>query len=140
VPETVSDASSLADQLHQALSAANLDAFGSLLAGDVRSGPPDVPAPPCRRREQVLAWYGRAREAGASAEVIETLVIGDQIVVGLRVQGLPRAEPGEAEIERWQVFTVRNGEIADIVGFPGRQEAVDRARGVPSSVEQERSR
>ncbi len=131
--QALGDPSSLLDQLRDALSTADFDAFGSLLADDVRWGPPDVPAPPCRRREHVLAWYRRAHDAGASAEVTETLVVDDQIVVGLRVRGLPGATPSEGEVERWQVFTVRDGQIADIVGFPDRREALDRARGAPSA-------
>lgn len=140
MPQALSDTSSLADRLQQALATADFDALGSLLADDVRWGPPDVPAPPCRRREHVIAWYARAHEAGASAEVIETLVFGDEIVVGLRVHGLPGDRPDNGETDRWQVFSVRNGEVVDIVGFPHRQEALDRARGLRSSNKDEPAR
>jgi hypothetical protein len=39
-----------------ALESADLAAFADLLHPDVQWGPPGDPAPPCRNRDQVLAW------------------------------------------------------------------------------------
>ena len=112
----------LAGQVRSALEAADLDAYADLLDGGVRWGAPGDPAPQCRSKAQVLAWYRRGREAGTRARVVETVVAGDKILVGLKVART--ATPGDrAESDRWQVLTVRDGRIADITGFDDRREA-----------------
>ncbi len=124
MPENSDDPLPLLDRLREALISGNLESLGSLLADDVRWGPPDVSSPPCKRRDDVLSWYKRAQDAGASAEVIDIVELGSQIVVGLKV----RRAPGDTVKERWQIYTVRNGAISDIVGFEDRESAIDRAR------------
>jgi RimJ/RimL family protein N-acetyltransferase len=112
----------LAGQVKLALEAADLDAYAELLDPRVRWGPPGDPAPPCQNRAQVLAWYRHGREADTRARVTETLVSGDQILVGLAVTGRPAADTG-GEADRWQVLTVRDGRVAAIAGFDDRDEA-----------------
>jgi hypothetical protein len=60
-------------------------------------------------------------------------VTGDRIVVGLTVVG---NQAGDDEIEsvreRWQVLTVRDGRVIDIVGFDDRADAAARA-GLPAA-------
>ncbi|MGD0054623.1 MAG: nuclear transport factor 2 family protein [Acidimicrobiales bacterium] len=117
-----------ANRLKIALEGADVDAFAQLLDPNVRWGPPDAPSPPCRNKEQVLSWYRSAASEGARAQVVEMDVIGDRVVVELLVQraakGTPRGEPSP----RWQVYTLRDGLIVDIVGFDTRSEANERAR------------
>ncbi len=112
----------LAARIRSALEAADLDAYADLLDRGVRWGPPGDPVPPCRSRAQVLAWYRRGRDAGTRARVIETVVTGDKILVGLKVArtAVPDAR---GESDRWQVLTVRDGQITDIAGFDDRDEA-----------------
>jgi RimJ/RimL family protein N-acetyltransferase len=110
----------LAGQIRQALEAADLDSYAYLLDRAVRWGAPGDPVPPCRSREQVLAWYRRARDSGTRTRVTDTLVAGDKILVGLEVTS---AGSGAGEMTRWQVLTVRGGRITAINGFAGRSEA-----------------
>lgn len=121
----------LAAQVRGALEAANLDAYAELLGRDVRWGPPGDPVPPCRSRAQVLAWYQRGRETGTRARVIETVVAGDKILVGLKVSRTAAPDAG-AESDRWQVLTVRDGQITDITGFGDRGEAAAWAGLLPA--------
>lgn len=113
----------LAEQVRQALEAADLDAYSDLLDDGVRWGPPGDPVPPCRSRAQVLAWYRRSREAGVRTRVTETQVVGDKILVSLRVAGPADATSPSPEADRWQVLTVRSGRVAEIVGFGDRDDA-----------------
>jgi ketosteroid isomerase-like protein len=125
--DQLSAAERMAQQVAAALAAADLSAFSDLLDPRVRWGAPDDPSPSCQSRSQVLAWYQRGRDAGARAAVCETVATGDRILVGLRVADLqsPREPAGEAN--RWQVLSVRDGRIVDIVGFDERSDAAARA-------------
>jgi RimJ/RimL family protein N-acetyltransferase len=116
----------VAQQVRTAWEAADLAAISDLLDHEVHWGAPGDPSPSCQNRDQVLSWW-RGREAGVHARVSETVVLGDRILVGLRLAG--RAAGGEAE--RWQVLTVREGRVVDIVGFDERSEAVAHAGLVP---------
>lgn len=115
----------VAARISAAYAAGDLDAFSELLDPDVRWGGPDDPAPACRSRADVLAWYRRGRDGGGRAEVIETTVVGGAVVVGLRVAGWPAQDGGAGE--RWQVLQLRAGRVVDIVGYPTRAEATARA-------------
>lgn len=113
----------LARQVRFALESADLSAFADLLHPGVQWGPPGHPAPPCRNREQVLAWYRRGHDSGARAKVTEVVVVGDHLLVGLVVQGTGEARQRGGQATRWQVLTVRDGRTARIVGFEQRSEA-----------------
>lgn len=115
----------LAEQVAGALEAADLSAYRELLHPDVRWGAPDAKRPSCRNRDQVLAWYQRGRESGVRASVTEVEVLGDRLLVGLTVRGGQGDDEGGAP--RWQVLTVSDGRVVDIVGFDDRAEAVARA-------------
>ncbi len=121
----------LAAQVRSALEGADLDAYADLLDPDVRWGPPGHPVPPCRSRAQVLAAYRRGREANTRARVIETVVAGDKILVGLKV-ARTATRPAGATSDRWQVLMVRDGHIIDIAGFGDRDEAASWAGLVPA--------
>jgi hypothetical protein len=112
----------LAGQVRQALEAADFNAYADLLDRGVRWGPPGDPVPSCRSREQVLAWYQRARDSGTRARVTETVVAGHKILVGLKLAGRPDVAE-TAETDRWQVLTVGGGRITSITGFVEREEA-----------------
>jgi ketosteroid isomerase-like protein len=117
----------LAAQVRLALDAADLEAFEELLDPDVTWGAPDARRPTCRNRAQVLRWYQRGRESGVRAKVSDVVVVGQKLLVGLTVRGSESAQDGGGAAPRWQVLTVRNGRVVDIVGFDDRSEAVDRA-------------
>jgi hypothetical protein len=117
---------SLAQQVRVALESADLSVFSRLLDPNVHWGAPDDPAPSCQNREQVLAWYQRGRDAGVRARVTEVAVLGVQtILAGLVVTGHQVGD--SSEVERWQLLTVRNGRVVDIVAYNDRAEAVARA-------------
>ena len=118
----------VARQVRVALESADLEAFAQLLDPQVRWGPPGARPPPCRNRDQVLAWYRRGRQAGARAKVTEVVVEGDRIVVGLAVGNAAADGDGGGEVPRWQVLAVRAGRVVDIVGFEDREEALSHAR------------
>jgi len=113
----------LALQVKLALESADLSAYAELLDPDVRWGPPGDPSPPCQNRGQVMAWYQRGKSAGTRASVTEVTVIGDRLLVGLLVMGARDAGPRSRLSSRWQVLTVSDGRINDIVGFESREEA-----------------
>lgn len=126
-------AEGIVERVRVALESADLDAIGELLDPDVRWGAPDDPEPSCQNREQVLAWYRRGRQAGVRAQVTETAVHGDKILVGLRVTGRPEADDAGVEPNRWQVLTVGHRGIFEICGFDERGDAAERAGGPTES-------
>lgn len=110
----------LAEKVRVALESADLDGYQELLAPDVHWGPPDSPGWGCRNRNEVLSWYKKARDTGMRARVTEVVAGTDCLLVGLEVSG-------REESLRWQVLRIRDGLIADIVGFDSRDEAAARA-------------
>jgi SnoaL-like domain len=113
----------IADQVRGALESADLAAYAHLLDPDVRWGAAGDRTFGCQNRSQVLSWYQRGHDAGVRAEVTETVVSGDRILVGLRVAGRDDAD----DPYRWQVLTVRDGLVVDIAGYDNRTDAADAA-------------
>lgn len=113
----------LARRVRVALETADLAAFSELLDANVRWGPPGDASPPCQNREQVLAWYERAKASGASATVSEITVVGDQLLVSLAVGGTEKSQKRGDQATRWQLLSVRDGLVSEIVGFDRRDEA-----------------
>jgi ketosteroid isomerase-like protein len=110
--------------VRNALAAEDLSAFTELLDPDVTWGAPGAHNPSCKNRNQVLAWYQRGRDAGVRGSVYDVEVLGDQLLVSMRVRGTENArERGEAAL-RFQVLTVRSGKVVDIVGFDDKTEAL----------------
>jgi ketosteroid isomerase-like protein len=107
----------------RALQEGDLGAMSALLAHDVRWGAPEQSVPTCTNKSQVLRWYESAQLAGVSADVVETLVLGKNILLGLRVRGNPRATSELTPNVRWQVMSVEEGKIAEIRGYESRDEA-----------------
>jgi hypothetical protein len=120
-------AATLATRIKAALQSDDPDAFGDLLTADARWGAPDDPDSGCHNRGEVLSWYKAARDLGMRAEVTEAVVGDGKLLVGVRISGPPAAGEGRDTVERWQVMTVRNDQVADIRGFEDRTEAARRA-------------
>jgi hypothetical protein len=115
----------IAGQVKAALQTADLSGYRELLDPSVTWGAPDDTKPSCRNRDQVLAWYRRGRAKGVRAEVSETAVVGDKILVGLSVSGdQPSSESDQTQ--RWQILTVKDGLVVDIRGFEERDTAISR--------------
>jgi ketosteroid isomerase-like protein len=127
VPTDPAATREIAERVRSALESSDLTAFRELLAPDARWGPPDDAQYGCHNRDEVLAWYTRGRDAGVRATVTEVVVGADKLLVGLRVSGNPAASAQDGAADRWQVLTLRGGQVADIRGFDDRDEAADRA-------------
>lgn len=123
--EPVDVMKSIANQVGIALETADLTAFSDLLDPDVHWGPLGAEPPTCQNRNQVLSWYRRGKEAGVRAQVVETEVVGDNVVVTLKVTNTK--SPESMGNLRWQVLTVSGGRVVNIVGFDVRGEAVAHA-------------
>ncbi len=127
MPEKTNSAQNIAQQVSAALNGADLSAFAELLDPNVHWGPPGVSPATCQNRNQVIAWYEQARKSGRRAQVTEIEVMGDRILVEMLVSDNRAGQDGGAA-RRWQVLTVANGRIVDIVGFDERGLAVARAK------------
>lgn len=113
----------LGRQVKLALESADLSAYRDLLDPNVRWGPPGGASQPCQNRDQVLAWYQRGREAGTTATVSDLTVEGDHLLVRLVVRGLKESHDQRGQSLRWQLLTVHDGRVCDIVGFESREDA-----------------
>lgn len=107
----------LAEEVRKAMVAGDVSAFAALLDPDVTWGAPGARNPTCQNRRQVLRWYGRARESGVQGSLFDVEVTGDRLLVSLRVRGTDGARERGGTALRYQVLTVRDGRIVDIVGF-----------------------
>lgn len=117
----------LAAMVRGALQSADLDAYRELLDPDVTWGAPDDDRWGCHGRREVLDWYRQGRARGVRADVVETVVLRDKILVGLKVRSSSETDEGDAS-DRWQVLTVVDGRVKDIRGFEDRDEALARMR------------
>lgn len=61
------------------------------------------------------------------AQVVETELYGEKILVGLQVTGRAASGAPDAGANRWQVLTVGRRGIVEIVGFDDRGDALDSA-------------
>lgn len=120
----------IAEIVRTALDAADLGAFADLLDPDVTWGAPGDPSPPCRNRNQVLAWYRQGRTDGRRAHVVDITCHKDKILVTMTVTD--RRQPTVAtEHQSWQVLTVAGGRVVDIRGYDDKDEAAA-AAGIPT--------
>lgn len=115
----------VARQLRLAFELGDMELFGALLAPNVTWGPPGDPSPPCQTKSQVLAWYQRGADSGTRAKVQEIKIVGNRLLVGLVVSGTPQAKEMGGRTPRWQVLTIEDSLIVDIVGFMRRSEAIE---------------
>ena len=114
----------LAVQVRKALAAEDVSAFAELLDPNVTWGAPGARTPTCQNRNQVLSWYERAQKGGVRGSVFDIDVLGDRLLVSLRVQGTDGARERGGTTLRFQVLTVRDGRIVDIVGFDDKADAL----------------
>ncbi len=87
----------------------DLVAMGALLAPDARWGAPEQDVPTCRNAQQILSWYEMARDNGVRADVTEVTVVGERLVVGLKILACRRTT--SKDNVRWQVLCVDDGLI-----------------------------
>lgn len=113
----------LAVSVKVAFEAADLSGIEALLSTDVHWGAPEQRVATCTNRGEVLRWYEAARDVGAQARVVETLILGRHLVIGMTVSGLPRAQRKKQPDVRWQVLSVTNGQVGEIRGYDTREEA-----------------
>lgn len=118
----------LAKQVKKALAAQDVSTFADLLDPNVTWGAPGARKPTCKNRNQVLRWYQRAQQSGVRGSAFDVEVIGDRLLVSLVVRGTEDARERGGTALRYQVYTVRDGRIVDIVGFDDKAEALAHAR------------
>jgi ketosteroid isomerase-like protein len=118
----------LAEEVRKALVAEDVAAFADLLDPGVTWGAPGARNPTCKNRSQVLNWYQRAQEAGVRGSVFDIDVLGDRLLVSLTVQGTEGAVERGGKALRFQVLTVHDGLIVDIVGFDDKSEALQHSQ------------
>jgi ankyrin repeat protein len=112
----------IARRLEAAYRGTDLELLGSLLHPDVRwSGQ-------CNTKADVLAWYRRLLADGTRAAIESVEVDRDAVIMCISVAGqADGARPAPAE-RVFQAFTVDNGEIVEIRGYPDRPAALARIR------------
>ncbi len=112
---------SLADQVRDALTARDLEAFGTLLSDDVRWGDEHHPRG-CRNRAEVLATFARALSAGLEGAVLEIESGTKGIFCELSVSW-PADNPRSHDANVFHVYLVKDGEIFQILRFFDRDSA-----------------
>jgi ketosteroid isomerase-like protein len=112
-------------EIRRAMETADLEVMGELLAPDARWGAPEQDVPTCHNAQQVLAWYEIARDNGLRAEVMDTVIIAHNIVVGFKILATREATAPTGDALRWQVLSVRGGQVAEIRGYETRREATE---------------
>ncbi len=118
----------VAEEVRKVMASGDATAFAVLLDPNVTWGAPGARNPTCKNRNQVLNWYQRAQEAGVRGSPIDIDVRGSRLLVTLTVQGTDGARERGGTALRFQVLTVRNGRIVEIVGFDDKSEAIEYAR------------
>jgi ketosteroid isomerase-like protein len=114
----------MAEQVRKALVAEDLSAFSEFLDPDVTWGAPGASNPSCKNRNQVLSWYQRGQEAGVRGRVFDVEVEGARLLVTMSVRGTDDAQERGGTALRFQVLTVRDSRIVEIVGFDDKADAL----------------
>jgi ketosteroid isomerase-like protein len=117
----------MAGLVRNALAAEDLSAFTELLDPEVTWGAPGARNPSCTNRNQVLTWYQRGRDAGVRGSVSDVEVLGDRLLVSMRLRGTENARQRGGAALRFQVLTIRSGKVVEIVGFDDKTEALSYA-------------
>ena len=110
--------------VRRALAEEDVEAFAELLDPAVTWGAPGATNLTCKSRDQVLTWYQRGRDAGVRGSVYDVEVLGDRLLVSMSVRGTESAQERGGAARRFQVITVRDGRVVDIVGFDEKADAL----------------
>ena len=105
------------------MQSADLGAMSELLAPDARWGAPEQTVPTCRNAQEILSWFEVARDNGVRADVTAADVVGERIVVALKIHANPSTAKRSKEQVRWQVMSVRDGRVSEIRGYEKRRDA-----------------
>lgn len=113
----------LAERIGAAYGQADLDAFGALLADDVRWGDDDLPRR-CRGRADVLRTFAQLLGSGVSADVVgvESGPLG--VLCRLRVRWPDPADRARGT-EFLHVLMVRDGRITEIRRYDDARSATE---------------
>ena len=115
----------LVTEIRHAMESADLDVMSELLTPDARWGAPEQDVPTCQNAKQILAWYEMARDNGRRANVIETVIIANHVVVGFKILATREGIPASGDATRWQVLSVQDGRVTEIRGYETRREAAE---------------
>jgi len=121
---TSPDAEMMAARLREAFASGDLALLGPLLDPGVRWGGEEETEQTCHNRSDVLAWYGQLQAAGVSAQITDTLVCQDAVVLTFEVAGRDRGPDGPRPDVVHQVFRLADGLVIDIRGYPQREFAL----------------
>jgi SnoaL-like domain len=110
----------VADRLVTALQSENPQLLGSLLGPDVRWGGEEETEQTCHSRGDVLAWYRQLYDAGVRAQVTETLVREQAVMLTMALTGRESDPAGPQQDVVHQVFHLEAGLVVDIRGYPQR--------------------
>lgn len=119
----IQDIEMLAARVRVAMETIDLTEMAELLAPDARWGAPEQDVPTCRSAKEILSWYEVARDNGVRADVTEVGVIGEHIVVGLKIIAAKAGVSKSRNGTRWQVLSVEGGRIGEIRGYESRDDA-----------------
>ena len=115
----------LAQRVRYAMETVDLHEMEAMLAPNARWGAPEQEVPTCRNATEILAWYELARANGVRADITEVSVMGQHLLVGLKIIATRDGPPKSKNRTRWQVLSVRDGQITEIRGYEKRREAVE---------------
>jgi len=116
----------VAERLVAALQSEDPQLLGPLLGPDVRWGGAEETEQTCHNRGDVLAWYRQLYDAGVRAQVTETLVREQAVVLTMALTGRGNGPDGPDRTDRprqdvvHQVFHLEAGLVVDIRGYPQR--------------------
>lgn len=111
----------IASRVRLAMESVDLQLMSELLAPNARWGAPEQDVPTCRNAQQILSWYELARDNGVRAEITEMAILGNHIVIGLKV--INPKDTKSRNVARWQVLTVDGDLVTEIRGYETRGEA-----------------
>jgi hypothetical protein len=115
----------MAERLREAFTSGDSARLEPLLDPRVRWGGEEDSDHTCRTRHQVLDWYRSLQAAGVRARVTEALALDGAVVLGLDLTAVgPGPRGGQVPGTVWQVFRLEAGLVADIRGFPRREQAL----------------
>lgn len=111
----------MAEQIRHAFGSRDMDAFGQLLADDVRWGDDDAPNA-CHNRSEVVGTFQSFIAEGVGGEVTEVEIGPAGVLCQLRVHW-PDPADRERRAELFHLYRVRGGRIIEIEPYDERDAA-----------------